>query len=548
MDSEIGEAWTAWQLSTEPVDRPAAETAIGELYTQIRYPTPRHVFWYDSPVRGALAALVLGAHHHPPRASLEKLLVRTRHWRQMVEEIRGELCERSKLPWERLCAETGNNLVDHYGGFIRAARQQFYGGPPAPDDRNYPDDALRRVHGTHQIWYYELDHFYKSTWLSPFDGQYSAMSRALDEERARESRPPALLEAAWNAMRLGSGYWWILQGAIVLSDRPLEMHQNQDKRLHRLDGPAVLYRDGFGRWAFDGMPVDEKWIRHPEDLTPRELSQCSPAFRKYAKECIRKLPPKPKLNPSVVLKAVIPAEATPRVELLRAHNSGSLPYFDRYLAGEYRKVWAELVALGPSVREDPYAADALAVAYETASRVTANIRTVTERLHALGYKFVERKPHVPPGPKTAAAVARLEKKTGGLPLSLRAFYEVVGEANWMGQHPSIAPPRHHHSPDPLVVYAASDALKEWIAEEQGGEPELIIAPDALHKSGDSGGGAYTVETPELRADGRFLADDDDLLFVDYLRRVFQSGGFPGYETVDERPLELAALSEGLIEF
>jgi len=76
----------------------------------------------------------------------------------------------------------------------------------------------------------------------------------------------------------------------------------------------------------------------------------------------------------------------------------------------------------------------------------------------------------------------------------------------------------------------------------------VITPDAVHKAGESGGGAYTVEVPEFRADGKFLGDGDDLLFVEYLRFTFRFGGFPGYATLAERPRELAALSEGLNEF
>jgi hypothetical protein len=37
-------------------------------------------------------------------------------------------------------------------------------------------------------------------------------------------------------------------------------------------------------------------------------------------------------------------------------------------------------------------------------------------------------------------------------LSLRAFYEIVGEVNWMGHHPSLSPAQSSISPDPLFVF------------------------------------------------------------------------------------------------
>ena len=45
------------------------------------------------------------------------------------------------------------------------------------------------------------------------------------------------------------------------------------------------------------------------------------------------------------------------------------------------------MAKGASVRTDPLAADALAVAYETMTRVDANIRTLVARLTDMGFEF-----------------------------------------------------------------------------------------------------------------------------------------------------------------
>jgi hypothetical protein len=44
------------------------------------------------------------------------------------------------------------------------------------------------------------------------------------------------------------------------------------------------------------------------------------------------------------------------------------PYLERYMAGEYERVWDELVALGAEVREEPLYSDALAVARDDEAR------------------------------------------------------------------------------------------------------------------------------------------------------------------------------------
>jgi hypothetical protein len=73
-----------------------------------------------------------------------------------------------------------------------------------------------------------------------------------------------------------------------------------------------------------------------------------------------------------------------------------LPLYDRYLAGEHVAIWRELGALGARVRQDPHAADALAVATETMSRVRTNALVLAERLMDVGTGFTRR---VPPSTK-----------------------------------------------------------------------------------------------------------------------------------------------------
>jgi len=63
------------------------------------------------------------------------------------------------------------------------------------------------------------------------------------------------------------------------------------------------------------------------------------------------------------------------------------PYLERYVAGEYERVWDELVALGTEVREEPLYSDALAVARETMRRVRKNLEILIPRLVTIGYQF-----------------------------------------------------------------------------------------------------------------------------------------------------------------
>lgn len=64
-----------------------------------------------------------------------------------------------------------------------------------------------------------------------------------------------------------------------------------------------------------------------------------------------------------------------------------MSYFSRYQHGAYEEVWAELLALGEQIWEEPLHSDAMMVARETMQRARYNIETLVPRLVAIGYRF-----------------------------------------------------------------------------------------------------------------------------------------------------------------
>jgi len=81
-----------------------------------------------------------------------------------------------------------------------------------------------------------------------------------------------------------------------------------------------------------------------------------------------------------------PVGHSERIQALQ-EAAGSLPFFKRYIAGEFRDVWTELAALGDAIWLDPVAADALAVCFEIMHRAKTNIEILVGALEAQGYDF-----------------------------------------------------------------------------------------------------------------------------------------------------------------
>jgi len=570
-NSEIRDAWLTQLLSTAAADRPRAEAGVRTLYSAAGFAEPRHVLWFESPFEASWAVALLIAPHH----QLWRDRFSTRGDKQRAEEARAKLSQRLGISdWTEVLAMAGrprggalmwppNPSVMFTSAFLKAWYSMV-------DDLS----TLFKVRGDDDDLARAETHFWggnkgalRSALHCPstdsligqsFFEDYSFSRMADNEHQIGDRQPPPIVHAAWEVAR-SSGMWWAFENVAIMSERPAEIQVNEKKLLHRGDGAAVVFRDGRRVYAWNGKAVPERWIMQPETVPPREYKGFDPTFGKYIASRTGSSA-KAKKKPKVVsiLKTSIQADPAARLEQLRAYAGGRLPFFDRYQSGQREQVWRELVALGPGVREDPHAADALAVAYETMQRVDANVRTLVTRLTAMNYVFTTegghsprdsaRRAHVPPSPTVKKEIADFEKKMAVLPLSLRAFYEVVGEVNLIGTHPLLDPKDNTVATDPLVVYGFDEGLAEYDDDEDEGPSALTIAPDDLHKANVSGGNAYEMAVPDLRADGELLNERHNLFFVDYLRLCFRFGGFPGYDGQSRVPGEIATLTAGLIAF
>ena len=583
MRAEIESRWRDHLFSTVPADRAATENAVRDLYAAAGIAPPRFFCWFDSPFAAALAVALL-------------LESRSRNWGTLIGDARRRRDERERIERAeaQLLAQTSQRdlagVISAFGPPIApamllmtmppqtlhsdflTARVQVHGDVSALFVQQAESPLYRAESG---MWGNSgvlrsglFAHPVETLISQSFFSDYSFPQMAMDEAALGDRTPPPLLQAAWTIAR-SVGPWSAWTGAAVLSDHPVELHVDDSNRLHHADGPAASYKDGWQAFAWEGYAMREAWIADPATVPKGDLKNCPASFRKHAAAFASAKPKaaapsgivaRPKSGATTsrdLLAQELPRDRAARVALLQEHAGGRLPRLERYLAGEHQQVWSELMQAGDDVRRDPLAADALAVAYETMTRVHENVRLLVERLGALGYRFSSNPPHQPPGKKTWKELQQLERLVGPLPLSLRAFYDVVGGVDLVGRHPSLVPRNRWWTrkrassipPDPLLVYGVSDALQEAESLDDEEREEITLAPDDLHKENVSGGDPYTIAVPDGRADAIVLNERHDLLFVDYLRLCCRLGGFPGYDGVDrDVPAEIDQLRAGLVEF
>lgn len=271
-------------------------------------------------------------------------------------------------------------------------------------------------------------------------------------------------------------------------------------------------------------------------------------------------------------------------------------FLDRYRQGEHEQVWAELEALGADVRTEPLLMnEGCAVAYETMRRVRHNLDLLIPRLHHIGYQFgkdftyglndqdaLELTQQAPifaePASDVDLRIKELEGIAGALPLSLQAFYRIVGSVNLVGKLPAwekLKPEgienltqfvREHpdfdwsnysldHGLDPLFIWSVDMAVTmardlKSMADAVGDELmpyPLDIAPDYHSKYGKGGSGPYIVELPCLAADATLLQEWHHTTFVNYLRISLRWGGMPGLARTKRPPeSDIAYLTESFL--
>ncbi len=245
-------------------------------------------------------------------------------------------------------------------------------------------------------------------------------------------------------------------------------------------------------------------------------------------------------------------------------------FLERYQAGEYEAVWAELVSLGPAVRDPQYFPEATAVARETMRRARHNVELLIQRLDGMGYEFWDAKQSrgkavdhlkdkdvfIPPARDEKRQLDEWERRGVILPLSLRMWMEEVGRVDLTGSHPALSFLEHEDNfpgiyADPLMVIPNADSIEDMMGLAGDKETDLFISHDARDKAAvgmnellDS---AYWMEAPNPAADGWLKGYQNEITFVDYLRLSFRWGGFPGWKDQTKRPEgDIAALTDGLL--
>jgi len=219
----------------------------------------------------------------------------------------------------------------------------------------------------------------------------------------------------------------------------------------------------------------------------------------------------------------------------------------RYLEGDTVAVYEEIERIGQKAFKKDNLPDVKAVLTETMTRVAHNLDVIYAALVEEKYCFKKdpRYDFTPPLLKprwgTQFYIYRLERAVrpfGHIPLSLKIFYRVVGACDFAWDY-KVEEEIPWEGADPIQLDSIADLLAETRQMEPPEDSDPIgipISADYYHKDNISGGPPYSIELTERpQIDSRFLNEEHETTFVNYLRITLDGCGFSKAFAAKDRP-------------
>ncbi|MGW1891305.1 DUF6745 domain-containing protein [Streptomyces sp. NPDC002004] len=234
--------WREVAAATGPADRSAAEEGVRLAYRLAGLAEPEHIVWAGSPREGAARAARLAADGTAGRSVREA--VRTRPWAAARQRVLDRL---GPAGWAEHWALTGAQLWD---ATVMLTERIRTGVVEAADGAAGGEQAVRLVLLDAVLGQHD------AAWLAAFEGR---------DDGGTLDGIAAVARAA--------GWWWPYEKAVVVCERPVELHRDEAGRLDRGDGPALAFPDGFALHAWRGMPVPAAFLGELAGLTPRRIRE-----------------------------------------------------------------------------------------------------------------------------------------------------------------------------------------------------------------------------------------------------------------------------------
>jgi len=239
---EYRDRWLKIGLSKEPLDFEPARKAVILSYKLAGLKPPENFYCFQSPLSAAMGIAILRG------GDQVREQVRNQVWDQVGEQVRVQVGEQVRdqvreQVWDQVRVQVRDQVREQ-------VREQV---------RKQVRDSVRDPVGD-QVWVQVWDQVFgnhDASWL----GFYEFFRNELNIKACE--RIDGLIELSKHC-----GWWIPYNNAVVLQDRPCEIHWDAQNRLHNEAGMSIKYRDGFGVHSWHGTRIPGDWL-DGKTLTPK---------------------------------------------------------------------------------------------------------------------------------------------------------------------------------------------------------------------------------------------------------------------------------------
>ena len=263
----VADRWVGAGLSTQRCDRRGAEATVRTAYQTAGLNEPQLMVWMDSPLGGVFAAGVIkstatAVQFRDPVWSL----LGTKPWGQVVDQLGSQLADQL---WGQLTDQLGGQLAgqlkDQLADPLERQLDDQLGRPLADNVKDRLWSQLKDELRGHELGDQLEDQpqgLFRSGQLRVSDLRWAeislwrdcawlaSMACALRLAGLENSRLDALCVACRKV-----DWWWPMNEAVVLTDRPTVISRDSRGHLHNEGGPALAYTDGFALHARHGTAL-----------------------------------------------------------------------------------------------------------------------------------------------------------------------------------------------------------------------------------------------------------------------------------------------------
>jgi hypothetical protein len=277
---EFIDKWTKIGLSTEPADREAAEAGVAEAYRAANLLPPR-VVWCSSPLAMGLTRALL----------LDKKFIKNfgdsvgaSVWASVWDSVGASV---GASVWDSVWASVGDSVGASVGASVRNSVRDSVWDSVWDSVGASVRDSVRDSVGA-SVWASVRDSVWASVWASVGASVRDSVGASVRNSGYGQhdaswvgfydffSTVCGLVEQAKKISGLTtltkSAGWYLPHEKICwISERHCVVHQDETRRIHCEDGPAIAYPDGWAIYAIHGVRVPEYVILHPGEITVEKI-------------------------------------------------------------------------------------------------------------------------------------------------------------------------------------------------------------------------------------------------------------------------------------